>query len=397
MERLTVTPFGRQAVTAGLLASQAVAQAPAAWQRFAKWELFRALCVARGAFGVTDRDLTVLNALLSFLPADALEDGAELMVYPSNRALAERAHGMAESTLRRHLAALVGSGLIARHDSPNGKRYARRDGEGGVVMAFGFDLRPLLVRAPEIVEAAAEARAAAEALKAQRERVVLMVRDAVKLLVYGREAGLSGTWDAWDDALRLIQRALRRKLGTEDLRAMTADAEEVLQALRNAVVVVDNTCASPNETKDMSGNDAVIEQHQQNSNSDSLVYEPCQENGSESEADAPPPLPLALVLKACPDVLDYSRDAISDWHDLIRTADFLRGMLGISPSAWEEALRHMGACNAAVVLACILQRAEHIQSPGGYLRSLSGKAAEGAFSTGPMVMALLNGAGRKAA
>ncbi|MBD3666239.1 replication initiation protein RepC [Sulfitobacter aestuariivivens] len=38
-----------------------------------------------------------------------------------------------------------------------------------------------------------------------------------------------------------------------------------------------------------------------------------------------------------------------------------------------------------------LQRFTAIQSHGGYLRALSQKAEEGAFSPGPMVMALLNG------
>jgi replication initiation protein RepC len=47
-------------------------------------------------------------------------------------------------------------------------------------------------------------------------------------------------------------------------------------------------------------------------------------------------------------------------------------------------------------VACILQNAEQIQSPGGYLRGFSMRGAEGAFSTGPMVVALLNGGGRRA-
>ncbi|EBA05641.1 plasmid replication protein RepC [Sagittula stellata] len=405
MERLTVTPFGGRAVTAGLLASQAEAARPAAWQRFAKWELFRALCVARGAFGVSDRDLTVLNALLSFHKADHLEDGENLIVYPSNRMLAERAHGMAESTLRRHLAALVGAGLLLRHDSPNGKRYVRRDGTGEVVTAFGFDLRPLLVRAPDIVDAAEQARAEAEALRTLRERVVLIVRDAVKLLVYGRDAGLSGTWDAWDDALRLMQRALRRKLGFGDLQVIEDQATEVLSALKEAVVpvseavsdAVEKTQDIPQETEEMSGKDSDSGRHLQTSNPETSVSELSPEKGRGGGSDSAPPIPLVLVLKACPDVLDYARRPIETWGDLVDTADFLRGMLGISPSAWVEAVTHLGACNAAVTVACILQRADQIQSPGGYLRSLTMRGAEGAFSTGPMVMALLNGNGRRAA
>ncbi len=69
-------------------------------------------------------------------------------------------------------------------------------------------------------------------------------------------------------------------------------------------------------------------------------------------------------------------------------------MLGISPDVWDEAVKHMGAVEAACLIASMLQRAEHIKSPGGYMRSLSRKAKVGAFSTGPMIMALLNSDGQ---
>ncbi len=54
--------------------------------------------------------------------------------------------GMPASTLRRHLAVLVDAGLIVRRDSPNGKRYARKNRAGAIELAFGFDLSPLVVR-----------------------------------------------------------------------------------------------------------------------------------------------------------------------------------------------------------------------------------------------------------
>jgi replication initiation protein RepC len=63
-------------------------------------------------------------------------------------------------------------------------------------------------------------------------------------------------------------------------------------------------------------------------------------------------------------------------------------MLGISPSAWEDACRAMGPEEAAVVLLAMLERFNEIRSPGGYLRALTAKAGQGAFSCGPMVMAL---------
>ncbi|MEY9827841.1 L-aminopeptidase/D-esterase-like protein [Bradyrhizobium japonicum] len=64
-------------------------------------------------------------------------------------------------------------------------------------------------------------------------------------------------------------------------------------------------------------------------------------------------------------------------------------MLGISPSAWREAREAMGEQHAAITLAAIYQRADQINSAGGYLRSLTDRARDGKFSTWPMVMALL--------
>jgi hypothetical protein len=67
----------------------------------------------------------------------------------------------------------------------------------------------------------------------------------------------------------------------------------------------------------------------------------------------------------------------------------VRSMLGVSPSAYEEACAGMGPENAATVIACILERGGHINSPGGYLRDLTRRTERGEFAIGPMLMALV--------
>ena len=71
------------------------------------------------------------------------------------------------------------------------------------------------------------------------------------------------------------------------------------------------------------------------------------------------------------------------------TAVQVKGYLGVSPSAYEDACHVMGPETAAIVVTCILQRAQHINSAGGYLRALTEKARVGQFSVGPMLMAAL--------
>ena len=50
-------------------------------------------------------------------------------------------------------------------------------------------------------------------------------------------------------------------------------------------------------------------------------------------------------------------------------AEIVRTMRGISPSVWQAARTAMGETAAAITIAAILERAEAIRSPGGYLRA----------------------------
>ncbi|MFZ1479393.1 MAG: plasmid replication protein RepC [Paracoccaceae bacterium] len=385
MEYISLTPFGRQPVTSAQLAARRLADKAPALPRIDKWALFSDLRVARTSFGLTDRPLGVLYALLSFLPARALEDGAPLVVFPSNAALSDRTHGMAESTLRRHLAALVQSGLIWRQDSPNGKRFARHGDDGP--QAFGFDLRPLLLQAETITRVAAEATAAALATRRQRETLVLRLRDAAKLLAHGREVGLPGDWSGLEARLLPLRALLRRKISAEDLSRALAEAGNILRALVAMHDLPD---------QEMIGTAAHSGRHYQNSNINSSELEPCLEQAGRAATGAPEPqriaepaLPLHLVVKACPEILPYAQGRLSNWRDLVATAAALRGMMGISAHAWDEAQVAMGPESAAITVSAILQRFDQIANPGGYLRALTARAQAGGFSPGPMIMALL--------
>ena len=95
-----------------------------------------------------------------------------------------------------------------------------------------------------------------------------------------------------------------------------------------------------------------------------------------------------MVLQACPDFALFARHGIASWRDFVSVAETVRGAFGISPSAWAEATDVMGAEEACVALAAIVQRSAMIKSPGGYLRNLTEKARAGKFSAWPMLMAL---------
>ncbi len=146
------------------------------------------------------------------------------------------------------------------------------------------------------------------------------------------------------------------------------------------------------KVQNMDGNDAQIGAHIDNSNPDPII-----EIEPSSEKEKPRPkkvLPLAVVRSACPDILMYDRGGIQTWRDLIVTAGLVRGMLGISASAWEDARQTMGENGGGLAVAGILQRAEAIKSPGGYLRGLTEKSRAGQFSAWPMMLALMRARGQ---
>jgi replication initiation protein RepC len=119
------TPFGRRPMTLALVRRQVATSEASRDRSVDKWQVFRDVCEARALLGVQDRALAVLDALLTFHPVPELSAERAMVVFPSNAQLSVRAHGIAGTTLRRQLAALVEAGLIIRRDSPNGKRYAR--------------------------------------------------------------------------------------------------------------------------------------------------------------------------------------------------------------------------------------------------------------------------------
>lgn len=499
-----ITPFGRtaKAVLTSLQVRQPVAAAPCPLD---KWQILRDLTAARARFGLSDRDITLLQALLSFHPGARLDPSEPLVVHPSNETICARANGMPCSTMRRHLARLVEAGLLVRRDSPNGKRYARRI--AGTKIAFGFDLSPLLHRAAEIADEAAAARALEQQRKALRETASLLRRDLAALVEFSAAEQSDPLWDAFSDLARLTARQLRRKLDVDALRDMVLELHDA---------VARATALFASVTPEMSGNDARNEQHKQSSDKDNLdseqtarcedafvtdalycstaealglhaekaedcidavpvnvaeeaddvataVHETtvekraaCSETGTlqktapiatgnegieaaqeisskpadkrtaaptrdaqtaaesgaktgRSEASAaeteghqgqaikragdnaakrPAPPPLRLVLGTCSEIAVFTPDPIHDWPGLIRAADKIRPMTGISDTAWHDAKSAMGAEQASATLCAMLQRFSEIRNPGGYLRHLAKKAREGTFSPTRMVMAL---------
>jgi replication initiation protein RepC len=395
---LPTTPFGRRPLALAHIASQMAAKHRPPEATANKWTVFQDLCTAKLRLALPERSLTVLEALLTFHPETVLT-GADLIVFPSNDRLALRAKGMAPTTMRRHLAVLVDAGVIIRRDSPNGKRFARKTAGGLISQAFGFDLTPIVARAAEFKTLAEEVQADQCALRYARQRISLARRDIVKIIATGLEEGVPipatgqgpSTWEAVHALYRTIAARIPRA-------GALAEVEPIAEELTDLADRLLNILETHIKTIKMDANDLQNGRHIQNSNTKPLIeLEPSlrEAGAARAEPNRHPSAatersyPLGMILKACPDIADYAKGEVSSWRDLLAAAAVVRPMMGISPSAWEEAQAVMSEAAAAIVVACILQRGTAIHSAGGYLRELTRKAESGQFSVGPMLMALI--------
>jgi replication initiation protein RepC len=391
------TPFGRRPMTLGLISSQVVAKNIEHGTTVSKWQVFRDIRDAKEALGTTDRALAILNALLTFHRDEELTAEGNLVVFPSNEQLIRRANGMSPATLRRHLANLVVCGLVIRRDSPNGKRFARKGQGGAIEQAYGFDLSPLLARAAEFRDLAQAVAAERKAFRLVKERLTICRRDVVKMIEAAINENVPGNWRGCQRRYEAIVARLPRTAPRQVLEAIASELEDLWAD-------VHQTLESFVKSEDSNANESHSERHIQNSNPD---FNPTGETeyGSRNKDEASGTaehtdnvrslprrdLPLGMVLSACPDIVPYAEGGqIRTWRDLAAAADRARPSMGVSPTAWQEAVEVMGAQSAAIVLAAVLQRGEHIRSRGGYLRDLTERARQEKFSVWPMVTALLN-------
>lgn len=411
MERLATTPFGAAPLRAEIFALQTrVARRQDMLKAGEggndsgtadKWQLIRALTEAREVYGLSDRSITVLEALASFHPERVLDGAAPIIVFPSNTELSIRTRGMSPATLRRHLSFLVEAGLVLRRDSPNGKRFCRRDDRGVVEDAFGFDLAPLALAAADIHAAADEVRAQTRAIERLRAEVTLHLRDISKLIAAALDEGRTGDWIGHAQALADLSGRVRRNADRESLETR----RDGLLRLR---AETENTYLQSFSEEELSANDCDSKRHIQNSNTDHHFEKNGQETTPKAKSEAETAdgegrrkapevksvnISLKRFLTLCPDMDAYARGGITSWREALETAELVRSMLGVSPDAWAKAKAAMGDTGAAVTIAFILQRAQAIRSPGGYLRDLTRKAEGGQFSLTPMLNALANGGG----
>ena len=173
-------------------------------------QILAAFKAAATRLGLAPRLVLAIDWLFKFTqPQDWEPGGRRPIVWPS-AGLQQEALSLSETQTKALNRALIEAGLISMKDSPNGKRYGRRDSAGRIVEAYGFDLSPLAVRHAEFIRLAAEAKAERAERGHLRRRATIARNGIIQILETAAEYGfLDEEWAT----LRRESRVLGQRFG----------------------------------------------------------------------------------------------------------------------------------------------------------------------------------------
>ena len=340
--------FHRIARPAGTRTEEALSADNAFPDRFTVIDILRR---AGPALGLRAPVIATVDALLSCLPPKR----SHHTVFASNETLSARLGGTSERTLRRHFAILIDAGLLRREDSPNRKRYVRRDSETGLCLRFGFDLRPLFARVAALAEVAEAATRRAEHLHLLRQLLRLAIGRALARDPEHVEA-------------QAARRLLRCAATPEQVQELLGKLPEA--GLDSAM----HELPEETSTSDLAGSDGHFVRHHQNRKKESKNLEP-----AKTPVDNSPPLTLGTVLNKCPEPLAFAEQLPRSWDDVIRLGSTLAPMIGVTQDLYQQALRRRGALETALAIWILVSRGKQVRSPAAYFRALTLQTKERKF------------------
>jgi replication initiation protein RepC len=398
-EGVAGSPTGFRRLTPGLLKVDRTAESFAGLPDGVTMhgQLLAAFKAAAPRLGLPPRLVHAIDWLFRFTMAQDWGRGGRPIVWPS-ASVQQEALGLSPTQAKAINRALIEAGLIAMKDSPNGKRYGKRDAKGNIVEAYGFDLSPIATRHAEFLRLAAEAKAERIEMGRLRRRATIARNGIIQILETATEYGFAG--EDWiilrretrdlRQALRKVERPEEMAFGVESLERRQRSARERLESLLSEV---------ESDTRESVNSDPLGPEnrpHQYtykpslNPDQDTVI---AQEESSSpgGEAIAPTVTPArpetGRVLKLAPDELvklapklkSYLRNPDPAWPDVVEAAAFLRSDLGVSKSLWGEACIAMGRERAAIAIAIVSTKdpAHFRTSAGGYFHGMVTKAKAG--------------------
>ena len=388
-------------------------------------QVLAAFKAAAPYLGFGPRVVHAVDWLFTFTQPQDWTEGHHPIVWPS-ASLERDALCLGETQvkdLNRHLVEL---GLVVMKDSPNGKRYGKRDGKGRIVEAYGFDLAPLAARQAEFEAVAQKGRAERDRMRQLRRRATIARNGLTQIVETAGELGLmDADWLRLEEEGRSLARSLVKverldemEIGVVSLERRQREARERLENLmpkaqETVTEGVDSDPKGPEnrphqytyKTPSYPEQDTVMASEACKSPEGSPVPQQAapdvrqarQEEGRGQAARTDNGTVLRIktdeLVQLAPRLKLYLRTSAPAWPDIVDAADWLRHDLGVSRSLWGEACLAMGREQAAIALAIVSAKpAEHFtSSPGGYFRGMVAKAKAGELNLARTVWGLRSG------
>lgn len=318
-------------------------------------DILRAVRTARRHIGLTRTDLAVLDACLSYLPlkaANGAEQPAEaqmmLTVFASNQSICARVGGLDERCLRRSIANMITLGLLRRHDSATGKRYARRI-NGQIVEAYGIDLRPLFSKGRDLVDLAHDLERTDANRRSIRSEAVNL-----RALILRQDQTLSEVDHAFVvDAEKPLRRVT---LTMEDLLAL----RDRLQSLA-ALEIVPAPC-SPEFHPEESGTNGQIVRHIESNKIDSKKEDI-------DKTDTSDELQLCMTYEECKEVQSYATRNPASVYEMKAMILNVMHWIGCSKILSSELITKAGWTKTLKALERTLPRLSEVKHIGAYLKA----------------------------
>jgi replication initiation protein RepC len=397
------SPTGFRRLTPGLLKVDRTAESFAGLPDgvTAHGQLLAALKAAASRLGLSTRLVHTVDWLFKFTQPQDWERGGRPIVWPS-ALLQQEALGLSET--KRLNRCLIEAGLVTMKDSPNGKRYGKRDPKGRIVEAYGFDLSPLAARYAEFVRLAEEGRAEREAMGRLRRRATIARKGIVQILETACDYALEGEeWGMLERDAQAIVQALKRAERPDDMevgvkslerrqREARARLEVLLKDVKKTPSGVENEphqyTYNPNPYPSQ---DTVITSKRSSEAAEpSVLRSPEPEPQKRPEKGSVHGVRPDELVRLAPRLRSYLRRPNPTWPEIIDAADWLRHDLDVSKSLWGDACVTMGRDLAAVALAIVSTKdPEHFRTtPGGYFHGMVQKAKAGELHLERTVWAL---------
>ena len=374
-------------------------------------QLLAAFKAAAPSLGLSPRLVHAVDWLFRFTQPQDWGRGGRPIVWPS-ASVQQEALGLSPTRVKALNRALIEAGLVAMRDSPNGKRYGKRDPKGRIVEAYGFDLSPLAARHAEFVRLAAEAKAERDALRRLRRRATIARNGIAQLVETAAEYGfqdaewtrLAGDTKAIISALKMVERQEEVALAVDNLERRQVSARERLEHLLTGVA------AQGHDPVDMGPKGAENGPHQytyklgpypqkdtvtarsESSSGIGGTRAPAQTPGRRDVAERSRVLKLAPdeLVRLAPRLKFYLQRPDPTWPEVVDAAAFLRSDLDVSKSLWGDACLTMGREQAAIAIGIVSTKdpAHFRTTAGGYFHGMVTKAKTGALNLNRTLWAL---------